>query len=239
MDSLGWKDILRPIRDRLRDVIPPFHDPPPEPSPDDRRQQQRADALKGFAYLEGFDELAAWSPSDVDPLQRSNIPLLPRNLSAADDANGGLAEGKAKVLLVHDYAGGYHDYEAIQGARVAGQMYRCGALQFVEAFVYFSHRLVSIPPPVWVNSMHRSGVPVLGTFIVEPQTKGAEAILETAGRQFPVARKLAQMAERYGFDGWLLNIEKSFNREQWDLSKFMGFLEELKSCMGKQGLVIW
>lgn len=259
MSSLGWKDVLRPIRDRLRDVIPPgFRDPPPEPSPEERRRRRCADTIRGFAYLETFEELAAWSADSVDPLQRSNTPLLPRDLSHLNEEP--LGQGKAKLLLVHDYAGGYHEYEAAQETAVETEQYTCERLQFVEAFVYFSHKLVTVPPPSWVNLLHRSGVPVLGTFIVERQTTGAEAILEreTVVRnerddeirrqsedveivdlRFPVAEKLAQIAECYGFDGWLINIEKSFHKDSWNLSSLLGFLEEVKCRMGKKKRIIW
>lgn len=37
----------------------------------------------------------------------------------------------------------------------------------IDAFVYFSHARVSIPPPGWIAAAHRSGVPVLGTIITE------------------------------------------------------------------------
>lgn len=32
----------------------------------------------------------------------------------------------------------------------------------IDTFVYFSHQLVTIPPPVWINSAHLHGTKILG-----------------------------------------------------------------------------
>lgn len=37
----------------------------------------------------------------------------------------------------------------------------------IDIFVYFSHHFVTVPPVGWINSAHRNGVAVLGTFIAE------------------------------------------------------------------------
>lgn len=36
-----------------------------------------------------------------------------------------------------------------------------------DIFIYFSHRLVTIPPQAYINVCHQFGVKVLGTFITE------------------------------------------------------------------------
>lgn len=38
--------------------------------------------------------------------------------------------------------------------------------QYIEAFVYFSHHFVTIPPATWTNAAHRHGVLSMGTIIV-------------------------------------------------------------------------
>jgi len=40
------------------------------------------------------------------------------------------------------------------------EAYRLNAWHCVDTFVYFSHHLVTIPPPGWINAAHRNGVPV-------------------------------------------------------------------------------
>lgn len=140
-------------------------------------------------------------------------------------------------MLIHDYAGGYNDYETCQGTIVDKELYSCEYLQYVETFTYFSHKLITIPPPTWTNLCHRNGVQVLGTFIVEPGSDTVESILEQdESGSFWVARRLADIANYYGFDGWLVNIEVNFPVLIWKTEKMEGFLRQLRAGVGK---VIW
>ena len=59
-------------------------------------------------------------------------------------------------------AGGYAEDRWVQGGSDA-TYYHLRHWRCLDAFVYFSHRLVTIPPPGWVNAAHTHGVPVLGT----------------------------------------------------------------------------
>lgn len=132
---VGWKDILRPIRDGLRDQLPSRKPKEDDDEAEKRRRQRKADVLKGFAYFESFEEIESWSAQEVDPLQRANTPLLTRPQSRQDEP------AKARVVLIHDYAGNYHDYEACQGSFVTKESYACEYMQFVDSFVYFSHKV--------------------------------------------------------------------------------------------------
>jgi endo-beta-N-acetylglucosaminidase D len=239
----GWKDILRPIRDGYRHLFPT---PDTGPTPEERARQRELDRLKGFAYFDTVDQLEKWVEADTDPLQRANTPLLPRSRT-----QNGANELKASVLICHDYAGNYHDHEAVQSIGVDEESYSCEYLQFVDSFIYFSHKLVCVPPPTWINTLHRNGVRALGTLIVEPQTKDAERLLHHVvttgdstcdqgdGFYFPMARKLATIAGHVGFDGWLINIEKSFPKEQWDAVTLKLFLQHLRRYLGPERRLVW
>ncbi|KAF2811987.1 uncharacterized protein BDZ99DRAFT_519227 [Mytilinidion resinicola] len=240
MNTHGWKDILRPIRDGFRHYFP---SPDTGPTPEERYTQQKLDALKGFTYFDTFNQLEDWTLRSSDHIQRANTPLLPRPTPAECSAS----PQSASVLLCHDYGGNYHDYESSQGVGIDEESYSCEYLQFVEAFVYFSHKLVCVPPPSWTNTLHRNGVKVLGTFLVEPALRENNRMLENStvidaeGAQlhFPFASKLAAIAEHYGFDGWLINIEKPFDKSERDLNLLMSFLRQLRSTMGAESRVIW
>ncbi|KAI4910436.1 hypothetical protein J4E90_007872 [Alternaria incomplexa] len=232
---LGWKDILRPIRDGYRHLFPT---PDSGPTPEERRQQRALDRLKGFAYFDTFEQLESWTEADSDPLQRANTPLL--------RATGGVPTDDCKTgaLLIHDYSGNYHDYESVQAAGVDKELYSCEYLQFVDTFVYFSHKLVCVPPPTWTNTLHRNGVEALGTFLIEPQTEGSERLLnhtteESGDLNFPMAKKLASIATHFGFDGWLINIEKPFPSDVWDPEVLEAFLRQLKAELGVDRRLIW
>ncbi|KAF2826447.1 hypothetical protein CC86DRAFT_29912 [Ophiobolus disseminans] len=227
--SLGWKDILRPIRDGYRHLFPA---PDTGPTPEERSKRREEDRLKGFTYFDTFEQLEAWTIHETDPLQRANIPLLRRCISAEVEGE------KANVLLCHDYAGNYHDYESAQEPGLKEEMYSCDYLQFVDTFVYFSHKLVCVPPPTWTNTLHRNGVKALGAIILEPQAKETERLLQQLGGEdgntFRLAHRLAGIAKYHGFDGYLVNIEKPFPNLA-HIARLQAFLSQLKNNLGEYG----
>lgn len=200
----------------------------------------------GFSYLETFPELRAWTPSCHDAIQIANTPLFrrPPPTSAESASASESNDPKANLMLIHDYQGGYNAYEAASGTVVGdaeeSYYYRCEYLHHVETFVYFSHKLVTVPPPTWINACHRQGVRVLGTFIVEPHSRNVEWILERDGEgRFWVADRLAAIAKTHRFDGWLINIEKSFPLLAWSKAALVGFLTQLRSALGPGCQVCW
>ncbi|KAJ4462646.1 putative Cytosolic endo-beta-N-acetylglucosaminidase 2 [Paratrimastix pyriformis] len=110
---------------------------------------------------------------------------------------------RPRVVVCHDMCGGYNcDCDE-------NYPMNCG-WDVTDAFVYFSHHRVTIPPPLWIRRSHQHGVPILGTFITEWQEGYRENILvfckSTEVRRH-YARQLAAIAAHHGFDGWLVNIE--------------------------------
>ncbi|THV83446.1 hypothetical protein D6D29_03873, partial [Aureobasidium pullulans] len=104
---MGWRDILRPIRDGLRDNLP-SKQPHDNPEKNVRRQQ---DLLKGFTYFDSFQDIDNWHPDQAYSFQRANTPLLPRSGST-------VVKGKSNITLIHDFSGNYHDYENVHGSFV-------------------------------------------------------------------------------------------------------------------------
>ena len=86
----------------------------------------------------------------------------------------------------------------------------------VDAFVYFSHELVTLPPPGWTDAAHDAGVLCLGTLIFEHAggLREAERAFGSAAAAEATAVKLAELSSWFGFDGWLFNVEVSFRREE-------------------------
>ncbi|KAF3216230.1 hypothetical protein TWF191_009061 [Orbilia oligospora] len=152
----------------------------------------------------------------------ANVPLQERQLLEERDL--------FKLLVCHDFKGGYQPYEDSQGVLSEEPVYTLEYLHLVSTFVYFSHHRVTIPPAPWINVMHKNGVRILGTFIVEPgNTTGFSDLLERdANGTFIFVEKLAGIAEYYGFDGWLLNFEEHFPDTTFNLETTLKFIEELR-----------
>lgn len=127
--NMGWKDILRPIRDGLRDNLPSKQ---PRRNPEDENRRKE-DVLKGFTYFDSFHEIDDWRPEQAYSFQRANTPLLLRP--------GSNVKGRARLTLIHDFSGGYHAYEDIHSPLTGRPSYSCEYLQAVDTFVYFSHKV--------------------------------------------------------------------------------------------------
>ena len=66
---------------------------------------------------------------------------------------------RPRLLVCHDLHGNYHADALPQGSADA-DYYRLTQWSSIDVFVYFSHALVTIPPPGWINAAHTNGVPV-------------------------------------------------------------------------------
>lgn len=66
---------------------------------------------------------------------------------------------RPRLLVCHDFKGGYQDDKWIQG-NDNGDAYSLWHWDLTDVFVYFSHNLVTLPPPGWTNAAHKHGVQV-------------------------------------------------------------------------------
>lgn len=155
---------------------------------------------------------------------------------------------------MHDYKNGYleNGYEGCQGTIIRNEEYFLEQWQRVHAFNYFTHHRVSIPPATWINTDHRNGALVLGTFTVEsgePRRKAAPEssfmLDEKPEGTYVLADKLYRIAACYGFDGWLLNIETTIavGDEDWKGGKALELMiSQLKTKPSKLpsgGMLLW
>ncbi|KAL8773903.1 MAG: hypothetical protein Q9209_001333 [Squamulea sp. 1 TL-2023] len=238
MDALSfpdWRRIGRRIGKKLRDGLSP-HPAAPGPTPEERRAQRLRDGFRGFVYFNTFEEVEAWQSEDIDPIQQPNQPLLSRSSSSVHNKDG----PKTKLILCHDYQGGYHDYESVRPHLLDSAMYSCKYLQYVDSFIYFSHKLVCVPPPTWTNCLHRNGVRALGTLLIEPQTTNVERLLVRKDGVFTIARQLANIIDAYNFDGWLVNFEQDAPEACRDWSQLIvDFILQLRLNIGAHKRVLW
>ncbi|PXF49193.1 Cytosolic endo-beta-N-acetylglucosaminidase [Gracilariopsis chorda] len=244
----------------LRDRSPPRekHSVPPSPRVFDRRPGVTTP-------LVDVDALLKWRPTGLDARCVSSVPLP--NAFAQRYVRGGVAHSAsipasrgsssalrrlqpARLLLCHDFRDSYHPWEAnadgIQGDQCQLQTYwRFNHWAYVDVFVYFSHYCVTIPPLGFIHAAHRHGTLILGTLIFEWQRgeKELASILQSFKTRAHAARQLASIANFYGFDGWLVNVEASLKGGSSAASDLAAFVADLtravRKIVGPVSEVIW
>lgn len=126
--------------------VPTSSDPPPfdptEPSTPVAFPIKTLEDLESGAYFKSFHY----------PFNRSTVALQPAPLP-----------DRRRMLVCHDMAGGYLDDKWIQGG-TNPDAFALWHWYLIDIFVYFSHDLVTLPPPCWTNTAHRHGVKVLDQF---------------------------------------------------------------------------
>ncbi|RWR81306.1 cytosolic endo-beta-N-acetylglucosaminidase 1-like protein [Cinnamomum micranthum f. kanehirae] len=165
------------------------------------------------------------------PFNRSSVHLPPNSHSPS----------RPRILVCHDMAGGYIDDKWVQGGTNA-DAYAIWHWHLIDVFVYFSHDLVTIPPPCWTNTAHTHGVKVLGTFIVEwdAGTAIANILLSTKESARTYAERLTELAVTLGFDGWLINMEVELDSGKIpNLKEFVSHLTNTMHASVPESLVIW
>ncbi|KAJ4841410.1 hypothetical protein Tsubulata_051285, partial [Turnera subulata] len=173
---------------------PPFD--PSEPSTPVSYPIKTLEELASRAYFDSFHY----------PFNKASVPLHPSSVSLPD---------RRRLLVCHDMQGGYVDDRWVQGG-TNPDAYAIWNWYLIDVFVYFSHCLVTLPPPCWTNTAHRHGVKVLGTFITEWDDGRliCDELLATEESARMYAERLAELAASLGFDGWLINVENKLSQSQ-------------------------
>ncbi|MEI5994401.1 endo-beta-N-acetylglucosaminidase [Candidatus Enterococcus mansonii] len=119
--------------------------------------------------------------------------------------------------------------------------------QYVDTLVAWagsSGEGIIVPPSADVtDSAHRNGVPVVGTVFFPPEAYGGKAewvqqfVQKDAKGRFPLADKLIEMAQVYGFDGWFINQET--NVDPQTASGMKELLAYMQARKPKNQQVIW
>ncbi|KAJ4828328.1 hypothetical protein Tsubulata_046325 [Turnera subulata] len=212
-------------------------DPPQEPSSStvDHPPFDPSEPSTPVSYpIKTLEELAsrAYFDSFHYPFNKSSVPLHPSSVSLPD---------RRRLLVCHDMQGGYVDDRWVQGG-TNPDAYAIWNWYLIDVFVYFSHCLVTLPPPCWTNTAHRHGVKVLGTFITEWDEGRliCDQLLATEESARMYAERLAELAASLGFDGWLINVENKLSQSQIPiLQEFISHLTQIMHSSVPGSLVIW
>ena len=157
--------------------------------------------------------LLEWTvESDPDAAySRASIPLKER---VGGFVVNPLANPEAKLMLC-SLANSDHDHTSAQGTE-SFLSYSFNYWQYVDSFVYWSgsqEGLIVVPTGEFTDAAHTNGVPVVAT-LGFPWGSGAGYVEEVnafcqkaADGTFPVADKLIEVMDYYGFDGYFFNQE--------------------------------
>ncbi|XP_042212805.1 cytosolic endo-beta-N-acetylglucosaminidase 2-like [Homarus americanus] len=184
--------------------------------------------------LKTWEELIEWKEPSVNSDEIVNVKKLCSRASHHPPTY-------PNTLICHDMKGGYLEDRFYKGCgnKDAYRFYRWSG---IDMFVYFSHSLVTIPPPGWINTAHQHGVKVLGTFITEWDTGSAicKKMLASKDSVANCVSQLVKIASYHSFEGWLINIENEIDPEQIGLLK--DFVQRLTLGMKEacpSAVVIW
>ena len=161
------------------------------------------------------EELLSWTPEgDPDaPYNRGAVPLAGRfvgdilvNPHARPDE-----AGVSAISIMYPSTSG----NPSRGGNVL-DVYAFNYWQYVEVLTMWGgsagEGIILSPSADVIDAAHRNGVPVYGTVFFPPNQYGGQIdwvwdLVQREGATFPVADKLIEVAEYYGFDGWFINQE--------------------------------
>jgi mannosyl-glycoprotein endo-beta-N-acetylglucosaminidase len=161
------------------------------------------------------NDLLTWSPgSDPDaPYNRSFTDRKDRFLNINTQVNSHARAAEAKISPLDIFW-------ATSGNPSQGSLdidyFAFNYWQYIDVLVFWggsaSEGLILAPNPGVIDAAHRNGIPVLGTVFFPPLVYGGNIqwvwdLVQKSGNTFPVADKLIEVAEYYGFDGYFINQE--------------------------------
>ena len=161
-----------------------------------------------------IDTLLEWTPeSDPDAAySRASIPLAAR--AEGEIQVNALANPEAKLMLCA-MPNSDHDEASAQGTD-AFFTYAFNYWQYADSFIYWTgsdEGIVCCPTGEYIDAAHTNGVPIVATLgfpwgsgygYVEQVDRFCQ---QAEDGSFPVADKLIEVMDYYGFDGYFFNQE--------------------------------
>jgi endo-beta-N-acetylglucosaminidase D len=201
-------------------------------------------------------EILDWSPSsDPDaPYNRSGVSLKNKFVDSITVVNPNARVNEARVNPLSAFAPTSDNPS--QGS-LNINYYTFSYWQYVDELAFWGgsagEGLILAPNPTIIDAAHRNGVKILGNVFFPPITYGGQFqwvnnFLQKDGNTFPVANKLIEVAEYYGFDGWFINQETAGGNSQTaaNMRDFMIYFQENSNleiewydAMTESGAVSW
>lgn len=233
------------------------------PWKDSAKQGENEPTVRGYTAQQIID----WSPEQQPyaELLRSHVPLQTRIASfAATQANPSLSADVQMFSVMGDYGNSFVDNPAYTnkfGVYTFNfwqyldylSYWHGTATAYVDSALYdptlewtqrwFEIGCLNIPNPSWTDAAHKNGVLSLGQIFFSDNDRGMltykQMLVQDAEGNFPVADKLIEMAEYYGYDGYFFNQEETgarngnaarLNVEPGDFPGYRKFMAQLVSA---------
>ncbi|MBV6698027.1 endo-beta-N-acetylglucosaminidase [Kitasatospora aureofaciens] len=196
-------------------VVPAAHASPQVPAAPAAAPAVTAAGNQPYASYWYPNTILNWNPG-TDPdarFNRSRVPLQPRTSDPSLTANPNARAGEGKIASLVSF--GPTSNNPSQGS-ADPNYYAFGYWQYVDKLVFWGgsagEGLILAPNPTVIDAAHRNGVKVYGTVFFPPAAYGGQIqwvrdFVQKSGTSYPVADKLVQAAQYYGFDGWFINQE--------------------------------
>jgi endo-beta-N-acetylglucosaminidase D len=190
-------------------------------------------------------EILEWDPAaDPDaPFNVSKVPLASRFLNPDLNVNPHARPNEGKVMVLAAF--NRLPKRSAQGTHSLN-FYAPTYWQYMDTFCYWGgsdrdKRLILTPAAHVVDAAHRNGVPIYGKIFFAPLEYGGDfqrvkEFLKKSGGKFPVADKLIEAANYFGFDGWFINQETPGGTSSTadDMRDFIQYIRENSSVK-----IIW
>ncbi|MFF2502642.1 hypothetical protein ACFVTY_04530 [Streptomyces sp. NPDC058067] len=173
-------------------------------------------------FMHGYNaaSIKNWSPQTDRYAKyfRSRVPLATRIAPfAATQANPALATGPQLMNLSYDYDNSFftaYKYNDVFARRLLRFW------QYTDLYASWhgmpvdgsptsnpEHGLINLPNPAYTDAAHRNGAKSLGCWFWPRSGAFSDYLERRADGSFPVADKLIEMADYFGFDGYFINQE--------------------------------
>lgn len=182
------------------------------------------------------EELKKWNPAtDADSIHNvSKVPLAKRIKSEQTNKDQSLDAKVVSLAIANRNTSGTPSQGSSDKA-----VYNFTHWQYIDTMVAWAGSAgegIIVPPSGdLTDSAHRNGVPVLGTVFFPPTAYGGKPewvdqfVQKAADGSFPMADKLLELADYYGFDGWFINQETASNPTTAKAMKeFLAYLQAHK-----------
>ncbi len=189
-----------------------------------------------FASFWFPNELLNWSPeADQDaPFNKAAIKLQSRFTNPNFKVNAHAKEDQARIAALDIFNS--TSQNPSQGSLDSN--YFCfNYWQYIDLLVFWGgsagEGLILTPNSNVINAAHKNGVKVLGTIFFPPVAYGGDIswvhdLLIKEGNSFPVADKLIEACNYYGFDGYFINQETAGGNAELAslMQEFMIYIQE-------------